>query len=54
MTSGTGAIWMDVHALGPAGQRLVGEPVEVRLRVDVARQGGEDLAELEYQLGAGP
>ena len=42
----------DVHALGPAGQRLVGEAVEVRLRVDVGRQGGQRLAELEHQLAA--
>ena len=45
---------VDVHALGPPGQRLVGEPVEVRLRVDVGRQRGKRVAELEQELAARP
>ena len=40
----------DVHALGPAGQGLVGQAVQVLLRVDVSGQRAEHLAELEDQL----
>ena len=45
---------VDAHALSPAGHGLVGEPVEVCLRVDAGGQGGKRVAELKQELAARP